>query len=267
MLELLLLNTRVHLRFYARNRLLLAFGLLMAGVFALSMIPMILWDTSANRFSQLQMVTGELRDFSLVFTASLGLFAVTSHVRGRNVKLVLTKPCPPSIWLASIFASAAIVGFALYTLIAIGGLVLSLVWKIPFQPGLVFTAIDGLSQAIVWLSFVTALTMAFHPVIAVMVALFFNDGMLYQLKYLIEGARLADSKRAWLTVAGFLCDGVYALLPMSHPFEDKTQAVFASWRVVRSDWLVLAGACGYSLLALTFFYSLALYLLKRKDLI
>jgi hypothetical protein len=31
MLDLLLLNVRVHLRFYARNRLLLAFGLLMAG--------------------------------------------------------------------------------------------------------------------------------------------------------------------------------------------------------------------------------------------
>jgi hypothetical protein len=267
MLELLLLNVRVHLRFYARNRLLLAFGVLMAGIVALSMIPMVLWDTSADHFSQLQMVTGELRGFSLVFTASLGLFAVTSHVRGRSVKLVLTKPCPPGVWLASIFLSAGVVGFALYTLIALAGLALSLVWKIPLQPGLVFTAIDGFSQAMVWLSFVTALTMAFHPVIAVMVALFFNDGMFYQLKYLIEGARVADSNRTWLLVAGFLCDGVYALLPMSHPFEHKTQTAFESWRVARTDWVVLAGACGYSLLALTFFYLLSLYLLRRKDLI
>src|SRR5258708_12384037 len=37
--------------------------------------------------------------------------------------------------------------------------------------------------------------------------------------------------RTWLLVAGFLCDGVYALLPMSHPFEHKTQTAFESWRV------------------------------------
>jgi predicted RND superfamily exporter protein len=105
--------------------------------------------------------------------------------------------------LASIFLSAGVVGFALYTLIALASLVLSLVWKIPLQPGLVFTAIDGFSQAMVWLSFVTALTMAFHPVIAVMVALFLNDGIFYQLKYLVESARVADNERTWLIVAGF----------------------------------------------------------------
>jgi hypothetical protein len=262
MREQLLLNTGVHLRFFARNRLLLAFGLLLTVFLLLSLVPMLLWQTSASRFSQLQMITEQMRDFSLVFTASLGLFAVSSHIRNRSVKLVLTKPCPPGVWLASIFASAALVGLLLYSAIAIAGLALSLAWNIPLQPGLVFTALDGFFQATVWLAFVIALTMAFHPVVAAMMALFVNDGTFYQLKFLIESAQLAQEKRGWLTLARFVCDIVYGLLPMAHPFSDRTEMVYASWRVGARDWAVLGGAGGYALLALAFFYLLSLFLLR-----
>jgi hypothetical protein len=267
MRELLLLNTRVHLRFYARNRLLLAFALLMAGIMGLSMVPMLIWETSADRFSQLQAIAGELNDFALVFVASLGLFAVSFHIRNRSIKLVLTKPCPPGTWLASIFVSAGIVAAVLYGLIALISLGLSLIWKIPLQPGIAFVPFDGFVQSLVWLSFVTLLTVAFHPVVAVMVALFFNDGMFLQLKYLIESARVADAKRLWLPVAGFLCDLMYALLPMAHPFGEKSAAAHANWRVTGADLQALAAATGYAALAMALFYAASLYLLRRKDFV
>ncbi len=250
MLDTLLLNTGVHVRFFVRNRLLLAFGLLMAGIFALGMIPMVLMDTSANRFSELQAVTSQLATFAMVFTASLGLFTVSSHLRNRNLKMVFTKPCPPGVWLASLYLSAALVAFVLYVVIALGAAGLSLAWHVPLQPGLAYAALDGFFRAIVWLSFVTTLTFAFHPVVAVMIALFVNDATFYGLKYMIAGAVAANGMKTWLTIANLACDVFYAILPMSQPFDDRTRELYASWRVAGADWLLLMGIGGYAVLVL-----------------
>jgi hypothetical protein len=267
MLDQLLLNTRVHLRFYARNRLLLAFAIVLSGVFGLTMIPMVMMDTSANRFSLLQSITGQLGTFSMIFTASLGLFALSSHLRNRNVKMVLTKPCRPETWLASIFLSALLVGLALHGLIAVAGMGLSLFWSIPLQPGLAFVAIDGFLRSVILFSFVTMLTMAFHPVVAVLVVSVVNEETFYGLKYLIASAGAANGSGPWLTLASVLCDGVYMLLPMVQPLGDRTEGVYRSWRATGGDWLTLGGGCGYALLVTLFLYLLSLYLLRRKDLV
>jgi len=267
MLDALLLNTGVHVRFVVRNRLLLAFSLLMAGIFALEMIPMVLMDTSANRFSELQAVTSQLATFAMVFTASLGLFTVSSHLRNRNLKMVFTKPCPPGVWLASVYLSAALVAFVLYVVIALAAAGLSLAWHVPLQPGLAYAALDGFFRAIVWLSFVTTLTVAFHPVVAVMIALFVNDATFYGLKYMIAGAVAANGAKTWLTIATLACDVFYAILPMSQPFDDRTREVYASWRVAGADWLLLMGIGGYAVLVLVLSYAMSLLLLRRKALI
>ncbi len=263
MLDTLLLNTGVHVRFFVRNRLLLAFGLLMAGIFALGMIPMVLMDTSANRFSELQAVTSQLATFAMVFPASLGLFTVSSPPRNRNLKMVFTKPCPPGVWLASLYLSAALVAFVLYVVIALGAAGLSLAWHVPLQPGLAYAALDGFFRAIVWLSFVTTMTFAFHPVVAVMIALFVNDATFYGLKYMIAGAVAANG----MNIANLACDVFYAILPMSQPFDDRTRELYASWRVAGADWLLLMGIGGYAVLVLVLSYVMSLLLLRRKALI
>lgn len=267
MREPLWLNTAVHLRFYARNRLLLAFGLVMLGMMGLSMLPMILMDTSANRFSLLQMIIGQLNGYALVFTASLGLFALSSHLRARNVKMVLTKPCRPETWLASIFLSALLVGVVLHGLVALAGTALSLAWSIPLQPGLVFIALEGFFRSAIWLAVLTTLTMVFHPVLALLVALVFSEGTFYGLKYLVASAVATSGPGAGLTVAGVVCDIVYTLLPMSEPFSDRTETVHSSWRVFTGDWLMLGAVFGYSLLMTVFLYLLSLYLLRRRALV
>jgi hypothetical protein len=263
----LLLNTRVHLLFLARNRLLLAFGLVMLLLFGLTLFPMFMFDTSSDRFNMLRQLTAQVSGYSMVFTASLGLFAVSSHLRERNVKLVLTKPCLPEIWLASIFLSAFLVAAVIYMLVALGAAMLSWFWGIPWQWGFVFVAISGACRAIIQMSLLTCLACAFHPVVAVLIALFFNEGMFYQLKFFIAGSLAADSDRPWLVLASVLCDAIYTVVPIADPFEKSMQPVYLSLRASGADWLNLIGAVGYTALLSAFLFLTSDYLLRRKNLI
>jgi hypothetical protein len=94
-LDLLLLNTRVHLRFFARNRLIAALAVLVIVISGMGLLPALLMSTSVGRFDLLRMIVSHLGSVTLFLTSSLGLFAVAAHVRGRSVRLVLTRPCPP----------------------------------------------------------------------------------------------------------------------------------------------------------------------------
>jgi hypothetical protein len=267
MLDQLLLNTRVHLRFFARNRLLLAFGLVMLLLFGVTLVPMVLFQSSSDRFNLLRSITGQMSGYALVFTASLGLFAISSHLRNRNVKMVLTKPCLPETWLASIFLSALLIAVAIHALLALAAALLSWFWGIPWQWGFVFVAADGACRAMIQMSLLTCLATAFHPVVAVLVALFFNEGTFYQLKFLVAGAGTADGGNARLTAAGVLCDSIYMILPMADPFADRTKEVYQSLRVGVGDWLSLGMAIGYSALLSAFLFLVTDYLLRRKRLI
>jgi hypothetical protein len=265
--SLLLVNTRVHLRFYARNRLLLAFGLVMLLMFGITLVPMLLFESSSDRFNMLRSITSQMGGYALVFTASLGLFAVSSHLRNRNVKLVLTKPCTPEIWLASIFLSALVVALVIYALLALAAAALSWLWGIPWQWGFVFVALDGACRALIQMSFLTCLATAFHPVVAVLIALFFNEGIFYQLKYLLSGAIAAQGGTASLLTASVLCDALYLVMPMAEPLSSRTESVYSSLRASGGDWLKLGITLGYSLLLTAFFYLVSDLLLRRKRLI
>jgi hypothetical protein len=267
MRDLLLLNVRAHLRFFARNRLLLAFGVVLAVMMGLSTIPMFLFETSANRFSALQTLVAQANNTALIFTASLGLFAVSSHLRSRNLKMVLTKPCPPSVWLASVFLAALLVGVALHGVVALSGTALSLAWDIPLQPGLAFVSVDSLLQATIWLSVLTTLTVVVHPVLAVLFALLVSDSTFYGLEYMIESSVATSGPSSGLTVAGVVVGSFYTLLPMTAPFGERMEDVHGSWRVAGGDWLVLGGAVGYASLLTVFLYLLSLYLLRRRALV
>ncbi len=267
MLSQLALNTKVHLRFYTRNRLLIAFGLVMLLLFGLTLVPMLLFESSSDRFNTLRAITSMMSGYSMVFVASLGLFAISSHLRNRNVKLVLTKPCLPEIWLASIFVSAVLVAVAIYTLLIVATVALSLFWGIPWQWGFAFVAVDGASRALIQMALLTCLATAVHPVMAVLIALFFNEGVFFELKTLIAGALAADSGRSWLRVTRVVCDALYLIMPMASPFSARTETVYGSLRTSGGDWLALAGVVGYSALLSAFLFLISDYMLRRKSLI
>ena len=267
MIDQLLLNTRVHLRFYARNRLLLAFGLVMLLFFGLTLVPMLMFETSSDRFNMLRMITVQMSGYALVFTASLGLFAISSHLRNRNVKMVLTKPCLPEIWLGSIFLSASLVAVLIYAIVTLAVAAIGWLWGIPWQWGFVFVALDGACRALIQMAFLTCLGTAFHPVVAVLIAMFFNEGIFYQLKYLLAGAIAADGSKPWLLAASVVCDAFYMVMPMAEPLSNRTESVYNSLRAGVGDWLNLVGVVGYSLLLCAFLFLVSDYVLRRRSLI
>jgi hypothetical protein len=265
MLELLLVNTRTLLRFHRRNRLLIGFGLVMLTIFLLSFVPALLFETTSSRFEMLRNLASQMNSFALVLVPALGLLAVSSHVAARNVKLVVTKPCPPEVWLGAVFLSAILVALAIHAAMALFTAALSLWWKVPYQSGFLFIAIEGFFSSVVLLSFLTALAMAMHPVIAVITVLFFNESMFYQLKFVVAAAQRSGEQKG-LLAAEVACDTVYQLLPMLDPLGQRVEALRASLRVSGHDWLLLALAGLYALLATAFFFVGSSWLLRRKSL-
>ena len=266
MLDLLLLNTRVHLKFFARNRLILALAAVVFAYFGLSFVPFLFMATSIGRFELLRSIVTQLSSLTLLVTSSLGLFAVTSHLRGRSLKLVATRPCPLEIWLASVFLAGSLVTAGLHLLLAAITAILSLAWGVPYQSGFTFVAIDAFLRAMIWFSYLTALGVAFHPVVAVLLALVLNEGTLYGLKFMIATAVKTTGPGWMLTAAGSLVDTVYMALPMFEPLSDKTGDVYSSLRTVGADWPVLIQIGGYAALVVAFFYCLSDLLIRRKSL-
>jgi hypothetical protein len=197
----------------------------------------------------------------------LGLFAVSAHLRERSVKLVLTKPCLPETWLASIFLAAILVTFAIYGFVALGAAALSWIWEIPWQSGFLLMAVESACQAVIQMAFLTCLAVAFHPVVAVLMALFFNEGAIYQLKFLLTGGIASGGDTPGLTLATVLCDTLYMVLPMISPFEKELDSVRMSLRATGGDWLTLLGVLGYTAFVTVFLFLLSDYLLRRKNLI
>ena len=262
--DLLLVNVRTLLRFYARNRLLLAVALLMLVMLGISFVPTLLFET-ATRFETLRSLSAATTTFAFVFTPILGLLAIATHLRHRNVKMVVTKPCPPEAWLGAVFVSASIVALVLHGLVAAASATLSLAWGVPYQWGFLLLAIAGFLESLVALSFVIALTLVLHPAIAVLVALFFNESLLYDIKFFLAGAQAGTWRNALLPAQGLL-DLVYTVLPMYDPLGEKGATLRQSMRPESGDWVLLAVSAAYTLAAMAFSFALSSVALRRRTL-
>ncbi len=265
MRELLVANVRTLLRFYARSRLLLAVALLMLVMLALSLVPMLLFETATSRFETLRRLYAATSMFAFFFTPILGLLAIATHLRQRNVKMVVTKPCPPEVWLAAVFVSGSLVALVLHALVAATSAALSLAWGVPYQWGFLLLAIEGFLESLVALSFVVALTLLVHPVLAAIVALFFNESLFYELKVLLAGAQ-AGAWRTAVLPGQVLVDVLYTILPIYDPMGDKGATLRQSMRAETGDWLLLGVSAAYAIVAAAFSFALSSLALRRRTL-
>jgi hypothetical protein len=265
MRDLLLVNARVLLRFYARDRLLLALALLMLVIFGLTSVPTLLFQTATSRFETLRDLAATMNAFAFVFTPALGLIAISSHLRHRNLKMVVTKPCPPEVWLGAVFVSAGAIALVIHTVIAIATFLLSLAWGLPYQSGFLLLALEGLCESMTVLSVLIMLAVILHPVIAVFAAVFVNESLLYQLKFLAAGAQ-AGHWRGWLLALQVLLDSVYTLLPLYDPLGERAARLRQTLRPEAGDWLHLLLGAAYTLVATAFFYAISTLALRRKTL-
>jgi hypothetical protein len=252
-------------KFYRRSRLLLAIGLVYLAGIGVSVALSVAARSGTGRFELIRALFDQLNGFASVLTAALGLLVISSHLRRKTLKVVFTKPSPPDLWLAACLLSAATVSLAAHasTLGLVYGL--SLAWGVPLQPGFAVLSAHAYLCAMVLLGFVTFLTMAVHPAIAVMLVLVLRESTFFWLRFTLA-ARVAGEWNAFYWLLERVCYVVYLVLPSLRPYEGKLESVSVSLRASPTDAWVLLQTAGYSLACLVFYYALSAALLRRKDL-
>lgn len=263
-------TTGVNFKFYRRNRLILAAFLLILLVVGLSTIPALFFITKSQHLSIITMVSSMLSGIATIITPALGLLLISHHLGNRSAKMVFTKPCLPEAWLLASSLSAAAVAAVFYAVIFVVCFVLFVVWSIPFQWGLVYVLLNDFAHALIWLGYLSFLAVVFHPVVAVLVVVIFQEGTFYGLKLLLlSGIKAAGAGNIafFLSCAKWVVSAIYLLVPATHPFQEKTGEVYKSLRGADADWPALFATWGYTMGISLLFFLLATWFLKRKRLI
>jgi len=260
-------NLQAHFAYYRRSRLLLAFGLVFLILGALFSLPAIFGQSHVKTFAALQNIFGLFNDFLIVFSAALGLFIISSHLRARNLKMVFTKPCPPQLWLVSAFLSAVAASLLLNILILVCAIAVSLVWHMRVQAGLVFVSLSTFAASVGLIGYLMFLAMIMHPVRAAVFALIFNPDIFYGMRVWTQGMITAGTKSAILRGLSHLFHFVYMVLPMVHAFPKETERIQTALRVEPGQWHYAFYSLGYALALAALCYCLSLFFLERKRLI
>jgi ABC-type transport system involved in multi-copper enzyme maturation permease subunit len=264
MSEVLKANILAHFSYYRRSRLLLAFMFVFLLMTGLQALPPLFVNSGVQSFNALRGIFSDLLGYLLVLCACLGLFIVSSHLRNRSLKMVFTKPCPPSVWLLSAFLSGVVVSLLLSCLILASMTVLSLMWHVPVRVGLLFYATETFIVSVGLISYLMLLGTLLHPAVAAICAIAFNADLFYLAQLWTQALMRSGNKSQWLVALSGLFHGFYMALPMIYPFSQKTEEVHTSLRVAHGEWKYLAFSLAYVLTLSAFCYCVALFALQRK---
>jgi len=267
MIELVQANLRADLAYYRRSRLLLAFMLVFLLLTCLSSLPALFNDSGVQSLNSLQEIVSDLNMFLIVLSGGVSLFIISSHLRNRSLKMVFTKPCKPSVWLASAFLSAVFVSFLLHLLVLASAVGLSFWWHVPVRAGLVFISLDNLIASIGIIAYLMLLASLAHPAVAATFAIIFNAEMFYGAHEWTQGAIRSGQAAFALRFLDRIFQFLYLALPMVHAFENRTEKVYNSYRVTHGDWKYLVYSLGYALVLSAFCYLAALFALQRRKYI
>lgn len=267
MIKLLAENIRLNLIFYRRNRLVTIVGVLFLLIMLLTAVPSIFFTSSNQRFQIVMQVYRGIVTFLIFMSGLLGLIAVWSHRSNKSVKLVFTRPCPPAIWLAGhylsmllVFCAGLVVALLLYGL-------LSLVWGIPLQVGILASALLSTVTALLVFSYMMLLSAWMHPLVAGFIGVVISEGMFYWLAILCESG-LEHLKgvigQLFLTLLHWIFHGLYYVLPTFLLFSESLRRVSSSLRLP-DDWgWYLLGNIGYAALFVAFTFVLVCLRLRRS---
>ena len=267
MLRQLAVNVRAHLVFYRRNRLLVLIAILLGFIFLMTLVPSLFFRSSSQRFEIAKMIFETLNAFVFLFAAALGLLGAWSHLRDRSIKMVMTKPVPPELWLLSHFVAAGLVMVALvaFNLLLTTGLFL--LWGIPLQNGLAYLGLAAVCRCLILYAYLTFLSVLMHPAIAGVVVLLMQQETFYQLALLASSARQLAENALYQGLLGAVRHGllfVYKVLPAYDPYPVALGRISSSFRVEAGDLATLGLTVLYSLTVSALLYLLAVASLRRR---
>ncbi|HOJ39223.1 MAG TPA: hypothetical protein PKW42_06250 [bacterium] len=266
----LLTNLRCHLLFFSRNGLLLAIVVVLAIHAGTGLFFSTLYESHTNRFYTIQEVTGMINGYSFVLVAALGILTIFSHLRDRCLKMVFTRPCPPEVWIFSLLLAIILVAAGLALIALLTGTTLFLVWKIPFQSGLVFVCMNNFLRSVTLAATLTFMSLLVHPVLAIFFVAAFQERTLFFFWMTTEAAlrNVSTPREAFFSALGRnLARFFYYLVPIQEPFQEVWAEVSRSWVVLARDWLRLLLLVGYLMVFCSFLGILCAELLKRKRLV
>ncbi len=264
MTEILKANLLANFAFFRRSRLLYAFAIVFFLLTALTSIPALFVKSNIRNFDTLQSIAEILAFFLFLFSAGLGLFVMTSHLRTRSLKMVFTKPCSPALWLFSAFLSAVLLSLALHAVVLFAVILIAWWWHLAVISGLVFLFANFFGYSVGIIAYLMLLGSIVHPAIAVVVAVLFNADIFYSIWTSTLAMSIYNKSSHALRALEHLFHFLYLALPISFPFSAKVANSIQTLRVIHGEWRYPAYTLGYSLALSAFCYCLALFALQRR---
>ncbi len=266
----LLANVRVHLLYYRRNRLLLLIAVILAAVCLMTLIPSLFFRSSSQRFELAKMIFDALNFYFFLFAAALGLIGASGHLRDRSIKMVLTKPVAPELWLLSHWLAAALVlvGLVAMNLALVTTLFLS--WGVPLQNGMAYLGLSVLCRCLILFSYLTFLSILMHPALAGVLVLLLQQETFYQLGLLTASAQGLSGAGLYRSFLGIVRQGlllIYKVLPVYDPYPGALGRVSSSFRIEAGDLPTLLLTALYAVAISSLFYLLATASVRRRRLV
>ncbi len=255
-------NLVAHLIFFRRNRLVALIALVVCFIWGTMLLPSLLFMSANDKFDMVKMLINQSQGFVTFFAAALAVMTLTYNFNRRCFKMVITKPCPPEIWLLAHFGAVLLVALALHLIILSATIVLFLSWHIPMQWGVFYIVCESFLHTVAIVSILTFLVSVAHPFLAVLLMLVASEGTFYGLLTLL-GAAVQHATKPWAELGYRLADAVayalYLIIPGYSMFEKTATPIHYSLRMGWTDlgWLglttlytILVGALSFTLAAL-----------------
>lgn len=267
MKQAFLANLVVHLAFFRRNRLVVLVGLLLAGVWGMSLVPSLFFISTRDKFQMITMLLEQSHWFIMIFVAGLAIMTLSYNFNQRCFKMVVSKPCPPEVWLLALYAAVMLVATALYVLVTVAAVVMFLVWHIPLQWGLFYLLGSSLLQAVVVVAILSFLVSVMHPFLAVVLMGLANESTFYGLLVMFSaGAGNATKPMVALgyKIAMVVTYGFYLVAPSYSLFDKKVEKLHSALRCGVADLPWLGLSLLYTVLVGALFFALTALALRRR---
>lgn len=267
MLHQISANVKVNILFFVRNRLILAMSLVLLCLFGFSILPFAISGTTTPKFQTITQLFQTIRWFLVIFSGLLGLLPIFQHSKDRCIKMIITKPCPLGVWIASIVISGVSILLVAHLVVTVATATLFLAWDIPFQWGVLYTSASNLLFCVNVFTYILLLTVIVSQPVAVMIAAAFHDTLVYHMLVACSAGVETTTRPVLRVILQILEKAFYvghAISPILNPFSHQMVSISRSLRAEFADLKYLAAASVYTILLGSVFCCLSVILLKRK---
>ena len=260
-------NVVVNLKFFARSKLFIGLMIGATLFMALSYVPMLVFQTTARHFDSLKHAVSLLDMVIFLMGALMALIYMPTHQRDRNVKMTLTRPCSPDIWVASLFVSIALSLAVAYLALWIVSLGISFYLDVPVYSGLFFWLFYSFIQSLLIASYLVLLTSVMNPILAAIIAYLLNPSILNAFySYAIAAVKSYPDSSIFPFLSSILKTLYYAV-PDYNPQNSDLKRALDSLRFEAEEISALFSAGAYALAITVFAFILTCIAVRGKRLI